>query len=139
LQREDGAVAGIQPLAGHPAEADGVAGQARGGAGAHCSPRLISPQLPLGRYRVTRMNSPPRTNSQHSGTATATKRFRPSTRPAPSSGPIRLPRPPRATHTAASMELVGDISEGLMMPTCGTYSAPARPHSTALSTQMNSL
>ena len=36
-------------------------------------------------------------------------------------------------------KMVGDISDGLMMPTCGTYSAPASPHSTALSTQMNSL
>ena len=42
-------------------------------------------------------------------------------------------------HSAASMELVGDISLGLMMPTCGTYNAPAKPHSTALNTHTNSL
>ncbi|MCY1450552.1 hypothetical protein D9M71_673690 [compost metagenome] len=63
----------------------------------------------------------------------------PLTRPAPSSGPISVPRPPKATQTAASIELVGDISLGLMMPTCGTYKAPARPHSTALKTQTNNL
>ena len=45
----------------------------------------------------------------------------------------------KATHTAASMELVGDISLGLIMPTCGTYNAPAKPHITALNTHTNSL
>ncbi|MNW19319.1 hypothetical protein D3C71_2192570 [compost metagenome] len=65
--------------------------------------------------------------------------FIPLTTPAPSNGPIKVPRPPSATQTAASMELVGDISLGLMMPTCGTYKAPARPHSTALKTQTNNL
>jgi hypothetical protein len=29
------------------------------------------------------------------------------------------------------IELAGLISPGLMMPTCGTYSAPATPHITA--------
>ncbi len=85
------------------------------------------------------INSAPRANSQYSGKATVNQLFMPLTRPAPSSGPISVPRPPRATQIAASMELVGDISLGLMMPTCGTYSAPARPHSTAESTQINSL
>jgi hypothetical protein len=32
--------------------------------------------------------------------------------------------------------VAGLISDGLMMPTCGTYSAPAMPHSTAETTQM---
>ncbi|MCY1243397.1 hypothetical protein D3C81_1910170 [compost metagenome] len=54
-------------------------------------------------------------------------------------GPISVPRPPTATHTAISIELPGDISPGLMMPTCGTYSAPAMPHSTAEKVQTNSL
>ncbi|MNO04395.1 hypothetical protein D3C81_2254080 [compost metagenome] len=65
--------------------------------------------------------------------------FAPFTTPAPSSGPISVPRPPRATHTAASMELVGDISLGLMIPTNGTNSAPASPQITALRVQTNSL
>ena len=85
------------------------------------------------------MNSAPRKNSQYSGNATVNQLFMPLTRPAPSSGPISVPRPPSATQTAASMELVGDISLGLMMPTCGTYNAPASPHRTALRTQTNSL
>ncbi|VDZ65509.1 Uncharacterised protein [Serratia odorifera] len=63
----------------------------------------------------------------------------PLTIPAPSSGPTNVPRPPNATQIAASIELVGDISLGLMIPTCGTYSAPASPHSTADSVQTNSL
>ncbi|MCY1459486.1 hypothetical protein D9M71_769660 [compost metagenome] len=85
------------------------------------------------------MNSAPRKNSQYSGNATVNQLFMPLTTPAPSNGPIKVPRPPRATHTAASIELVGDISLGLMIPTCGTYSAPARPHNTALNTQTNNL
>lgn len=40
---------------------------------------------------------------------------------------------------AISMEAAGAISLGLMMPTCGTYSAPATPHIMALMTQMLSL
>ena len=63
----------------------------------------------------------------------------PFTRTAPTIGPISVPRPPTATHTAISMDLIGAISFGLMMPTCGTYSAPATPHSTAESTQTKSL
>ena len=39
---------------------------------------------------------------------------------APMIGPISVPRPPTATQMAISMELPGDISEGLMMPTWGT-------------------
>ncbi|VTQ11736.1 Uncharacterised protein [Pseudomonas aeruginosa] len=85
------------------------------------------------------MNSAPRKNSQYSGKATVNQLFAPFTTPAPSSGPSRVPRPPRATQTAASMELVGDISLGLMIPTCGTNSAPARPQSTALRVQTKSL
>ena len=53
--------------------------------------------------------------------------------------PMSVPRPPTATQMAISMELATLISEGLMMPTCGTYNAPAMPHSTADSVQMKSL
>ena len=35
-------------------------------------------------------------------------------------GRISVARPPTATHIAISIELAGDISPGLMMPTCGT-------------------
>ncbi len=59
--------------------------------------------------------------------------------PAPSTAPTSVPRPPTATHTAISIEFAGDISEGLMMPTWGTYKAPASPHSIADSVQMKSL
>ncbi len=32
-----------------------------------------------------------------------------------------------ATQITTSMELIGENSLGLMMPTCGTYNAPATP------------
>ena len=41
---------------------------------------------------------------------------------------MSVPRPPMATQMAISMELAVDISLGLMMPTCGAYNAPAKPH-----------
>ena len=40
---------------------------------------------------------------------------------------------------AISMELAALISPGLMMPTCGTYSAPATPHMMAEMVQIVSL
>jgi hypothetical protein len=46
---------------------------------------------------------------------------------APSAAPISVPRPPTATQITISMELAGANSLGLMMPTCGTYRAPATP------------
>ena len=46
-------------------------------------------------------------------------------------GPIKVPRPPTATQTTASRDFSGDISLGLIMPTCGAYRAPARPEITA--------
>ena len=58
---------------------------------------------------------------------------------APRIGPINVARPPTAAQIAISIEFAGLISLGLMMPTCGTYSAPATPHITAEITQMLSL
>ncbi len=46
---------------------------------------------------------------------------------APAMAPYSVPRPPMATQITTSMELMGENSLGLMMPTCGTYSAPAMP------------
>ena len=60
------------------------------------------------------------------------KLLAPLTRPAPTAS---VPRPPTATQIAISIELAGDISLGLMIPTCGTYSAPAMPQSTAEAVQ----
>ena len=88
---------------------------------------------------MTRIKSRPRKNSQYSGNACVKKLFAPLTSPAPSAAPASVPRPPTATQIAISIEFAGDISLGLMMPTCGTYSAPAMPHSTADSVQMKSL
>gem|GEM_PF-5931301 len=65
--------------------------------------------------------------------------FAPLTRNAPAIGPISVPRPPTAVQIAISIEFAGDISLGLMMPTCGTYSAPAIPHKTAESVHTASL
>ena len=45
---------------------------------------------------------------------TVNRLLAPFTSTAPNTGPIRVPRPPRATQIAASIELVGDISLGLI-------------------------
>jgi hypothetical protein len=70
---------------------------------------------------VTATNSVPSTNSQYGASAPLVNavlaKF---TSPAPSTGPMRVPRPPTATQITASMEFAGANSLGLMMPTCGT-------------------
>ena len=66
------------------------------------------------------MNSVPRKNSQYSGKLTVNQLFARLTRKAPITGPISVPRPPTATQMAISIELPTDISDGLMIPTCGT-------------------
>ena len=95
--------------------------------------------MPLGSHSVTAMNSAPRKYSQNSGAATVSQLLAPLTRKAPTMGPISVARPPTAVQMAISIEAAGLISPGLMMPTCGTYSAPATPHITALMTQIDSL
>ena len=35
-------------------------------------------------------------------------------------GPTNVPRPPTAVQITTSIELAGENSPGLMMPTCGT-------------------
>ena len=95
--------------------------------------------MPRGRNSVTRMNSRPSRYSQYSGNACVNQLLPRLTAAAPMTGPISVPRPPTAVQIAISIELAGDISLGLMMPTCGTYSAPAMPQITADSVQMKSL
>jgi hypothetical protein len=63
----------------------------------------------------------------------------PLTKKAPMMGPMSVARPPTAAQIAISMLAAGVISLGLMMPTCGTYKAPAMAHITADSVQMLSL
>ena len=53
--------------------------------------------------------------------------------------PANVPRPPTATQITASIEFPGVNSLGLMMPTCGTYSAPPIPAMIADSTHTTSL
>ena len=79
-----------------------------------------SPTSPCGSISVTTMNSRPRKNSQYSGKLTVNQLLARLTTKAPIIGPISVPRPPTATQMAISIELAGDISLGLMMPTCGT-------------------
>ena len=73
------------------------------------------------------------------GKATVKQLFAPLTSSAPRIAPTSVPRPPTATQIAISIEFAVDISLGLMMPTCGTYSAPAMPQITADSVQMSEL
>src|SRR3989344_898813 len=97
------------------------------------------PTMPSGRNRVTSTKSKPRKYSQNSGKATVNQLLAPLTKKAPMIGPISVARPPTAVQMAISMEAAADISLGLMMPTCGTYRAPAMAHITAESVQMASL
>jgi hypothetical protein len=97
------------------------------------------PTMPFGRNSVTAMNSAPRKYSQYSGKACVNQLLAPLTNTAPMIGPISVARPPTAAQIAISIDAAGVISLGLMMPTCGTYSAPAMAHITALRVQMLSL
>ena len=85
------------------------------------------------------MNRAPREYSQYSGKLAVNQLLAPLTMKAPMMGPIKVARPPTAAQTAISMLAAVLISPGLMMPTCGTYSAPAMPHITAEMVQMVSL
>src|SRR5216683_2856774 len=114
-----------------------------GAAGASARGRLQRscrkiPTMPRGKISVVRMNSPPRMNSQISGAALVSQVFAKLTSPAPSIAPTSVPRPPTDTQIAISIELPGENSLGLMMPTCGTYSAPAMPANTADTVKTNS-
>src|SRR6185295_13532753 len=104
-----------------------------------CLRECHRPASPRGRNSVTRMNNRPSANSQYSGNAWVNQLLPRLTTAAPSTGPINVPRPPTAVQIAISIEVAGDISLGLIIPTCGTYSAPAMPQITADSVQMNSL
>ena len=95
--------------------------------------------MPCGKNKVTAMNSAPRKYNQNSGNATVNQLLAPFTKKAPMMGPIKVARPPTAAKIAISMPADGLISLGLMMPTCGTYNAPAMAHITALNVQMLSL
>src|SRR5205823_13708069 len=98
-----------------------------------------NPASPRGRNSVTRTNSSPSANSQYSGNALVNQLLPRLTAAAPNTGPTSVPRPPTAVQISISIELAGDISLGLMIPTCGTYSAPAMPQITAESVQMNKI
>src|SRR4029453_6811231 len=101
--------------------------------------RRTSPMTPDGRNNVTTTNSSPRKKSQISGNACVNQLLAPFTRNAPAMGPTSVPRPPTAVQIAISIEFAGDISPGLMIPTCGTYSAPAMPQITADNVHTKSL
>ncbi len=95
--------------------------------------------MPRGSSSVTKMNRAPSANSHNSGSAPVKMVLPTFTSTAPRIAPTSVPRPPTATQITASIELAGENSPGLMMPTCGTYSAPPMPAITADSTNTNSL
>src|SRR5438128_1926614 len=86
----------------------------------HFCSRLRRPSTPSGSQRVTTMKRSPRAYSHSSGAATVSQLLAPLISAAPRIGPSRVPRPPTATQMAISTEFAGDISDGLMIPTCGT-------------------
>ena len=100
---------------------------------------IAEPIMPLGRNKVTATNTKPSTNSQSCGNATVNQLLAPLTANAPKIGPIKLPRPPIAAQIAISIACAGDISLGLIIPTCGTYNAPAIALMIAATTQAKSL
>src|SRR5437899_1298627 len=79
-----------------------------------------TPTMPRGKTSVVSTNSPPRKNSQISGAAVVSQVFARLTSTAPIAAPTSVPRPPTETQIATSIELPGENSLGLMMPTCGT-------------------
>src|SRR3979490_69494 len=107
----------------------------------HGSHQLLKvPMIPFGSSSVTRMNNAPSMNSQYGASGpdvTTVLAQLPTT--ARSAARISVPRPPTATQITASMEFPGANSPGLMMPTCGTYSAPAPPAMQSDSVNANSL
>src|SRR5450830_1200040 len=98
-----------------------------------------TPRMPCCINRVTRMNNNPSANNHKSGNAAVNQLLSPLTANAPRIGPSKVPRPPTAAQITISIELPGDISDGLMIPTCGTYKAPATLHNTADKVQTNNL
>ncbi len=78
---------------------------------------LNKPIIPLGRKIVTKIKIAPRVKSQTSGNALVSIVLDPLTKIAPKTGPINVPLPPTATHTTASIELAGENSPGLIIPT----------------------
>src|SRR5580700_277189 len=78
------------------------------------------PTIPCGNTRVVSTKRPPRKNSQISGTAPVSQVLARLTNTAPIIAPVRVPRPPTETQIAISIELPGENSLGLMIPTCGT-------------------
>src|ERR1700724_1870643 len=79
--------------------------------------RRASPAMPRGKTSVVRTNNAPRTNSHVSGAAPVSQVLARLTRTAPAIGPSKVPRPPTETQIAISIELPGENSLGLMMPT----------------------
>src|SRR5437868_5317653 len=78
------------------------------------------PTIPRGMTRVVATNNAPRTKSQVSGAAPVNQVLARLTSTAPTIAPDNVPRPPTDTQIAISIELPGENSLGLMIPTCGT-------------------
>ena len=77
--------------------------------------------MPRGKTSVVSTNSAPSTNSQVSGAAPVSQVLAEiDEHGAERSAPASVPRPPTETQIAISIELPGENSLGLMMPTCGT-------------------
>ena len=95
--------------------------------------------MPSGKNRTTATNRPPRITGHHSGKR-AVRTLRAALIPtAPMIAPMRLLRPPVATQTTISSDGRTPIWLGVIMPTCGTYKAPARPPNAAATAKMKIL
>src|SRR6266568_2593990 len=121
VEVQDALMRRVEALGIHPGpRSDGAVPMLLCGAHDALLRQSLSPASPRGRNSVTRMNSSPSANSQYSGNALVNQLLPRLTAAAPNIGPTSVPRPPTAVQIAISIELAGDISLGLMIPTCGT-------------------
>ena len=100
---------------------------------------MITPISPFGRYNVTKTNNAPKKNNHTSGKFTVKKDFAKLTITPPKIAPINVPLPPNATHTTTSIDFNGANSPGFIIPTWGTYKAPAIPANIADTTNAHNL
>ena len=80
---------------------------------------------------VTKINIKPKKIIQISGEIIVKYDFNTLTTIAPIIAPYKKPLPPNATQTTISIDFIGENSPGFIIPTWGTYKAPAIPANTA--------
>ena len=91
----------------------------------------LRPTIPHGKTSAVKTNKAPRTKSQVSGAVPVSQVLVRLTRATPTTSPIEFRGRRLRPKSRFSIELPGENWLRLMIPTCGTYSAPAMPARTA--------